>query len=87
MPGLKQVAIGLYQGTGVGTGKAVATFVVKDINEAVQILAAKGVQASKPVNVGQGVLLSFFADPDGNQLGLRQNGPAQPQPGEVGWTA
>lgn len=87
MPGLPRVAYGLFKGTAVGTGQAVATFVVADIKAAVAILRKRGVTVTDPTNVGQGVWLSFFADPDGNSLGLRQNGPKEPEAGKVGWTA
>jgi len=86
MPGLERVAVGLNQSAHVGTGGANSTFVVSDINEAVKLLRERGVEVSDPQNVGEGVWLSFFADPDGNNLGLRQNGPNEPQPSEVGWT-
>ncbi len=85
MPGLERVAIGLNQSANVGTGGANSTFVVSDINKAVEILLARGVKVSKPAPVGNGVLLSFFKDLDGNDLGLRQNGPSEPQPSQVGW--
>lgn len=67
------VAIGLSQNDPVGTGGAVITFSVKDIEETRESLEGSGVTVSKPSSVGKGVTLAFFKDPDGNSLGLRQN--------------
>lgn len=67
------VQIGLYQSPKVGTGSAAFTFVVKDIKSARNDLEGRGVTVSSIIDVGQGVQLAFFNDPDGNKLGLRQN--------------
>jgi predicted enzyme related to lactoylglutathione lyase len=76
LPKHKDIQIGLnLNPKGVGTGGATLTFVVQDIEKERQALIKKGVTVSKVTDVGHGVLLAFFKDPDGNQLGLRQNGP------------
>lgn len=86
MPGLPRVAMGLSATTHTpSSGGAVATFVVADIQAARQTLIDRGVDVSPIQDVGQGVLLAFFNDPDGNGLGLRQNSPSEPGPAEVGW--
>jgi len=73
LPNIQQAAIGLnYNPTGIGTGGAVTTFVVVDIEQACQELITRGVVVGPITPVGEGVLLAFFRDPDGNQLGLRQ---------------
>lgn len=74
-PGIANVAVGInYNPTGVGTGGAVTTFVVSDIEQARQQLISNGVKVGPITPVGDGVALAFFDDPDGNQLGLRQTG-------------
>jgi catechol 2,3-dioxygenase-like lactoylglutathione lyase family enzyme len=65
------VKIGLHQGN-PGSGTAVITIVVKDIKEAVAFLRGKQVDVTAPKDVGEGVQLSFFSDPDDNKLALRQ---------------
>ena len=77
LPGIPQVAIGLSVAPqGIGTAGAVSTFVVDDITAASNGLIEQGVQVGPITNVGDGVLLCFFQDPDGNTLGLRQNSPS-----------
>jgi catechol 2,3-dioxygenase-like lactoylglutathione lyase family enzyme len=71
-------SIGLNVGTKVGTGGATATFIVKDILVEQAKLKKMGVNISDVTNVGEGVCLAFFSDPDLNQLGLRQNGCKHP---------
>ena len=81
---LPRVAIGLnVHPTGVGTGGAVATLVVDDIEQASNRLQKQGVEVSKIDDVGDGVRLAFFKDPDGNSLGLRQNSPQHPKAAAV----
>jgi predicted enzyme related to lactoylglutathione lyase len=82
LPGRKGVAIGLnLDAAKVGTGGATATFVVKDIEKEQKALIKKGVNVGVVMPVGEGVCLAFFADPDGNELGLRQNGCKIPKAG------
>ena len=85
VPGIPHVAIGLWVDPNrVGTGGAVATFFVNDINLARKTLLDRGVDAGPAMDVGQGVKMAFFSDPDGNSLGLRQNPASQPKAGAVG---
>lgn len=69
---IEGVSIGLSGGEAIGTGGAVITFSVKDIEGTRESLEAKGITVSKPSSAGKGVTLAFFKDPDGNSLGLRQ---------------
>ncbi len=55
-----------------GSGNARLSLGVKDIRQATRELQAKGV-ATTPVKEEPGGLLSFFRDPDGNELCLWQN--------------
>ena len=55
-----------------GLGNAAITIVVPDIGIAVDELRSKGVKVNDPRNVGAGVYLATFSDPDGNGLALRQ---------------
>lgn len=73
LPGIDQVAIGLYAGGNVSRGGAVPTFVVKDIKVACQGLIDNSVEVGPIYDVGHGVLMAFFLDPDNNTLALRQN--------------
>jgi glyoxylase I family protein len=80
-----RLAIGLnLNPSGIGTGGAVATLVVDNIAQARTNLIEKGVKAGPIIDVGHGVQLAFFKDPDGNSLGLRQNPPGQPKAAQVG---
>lgn len=54
-----------------GTGNARLSLGVKDIQEATRALQAKGVPTT-PIKQESGGLLSFFKDPDGNELSLWQ---------------
>lgn len=56
-----------------GTAGEVITFVVRDIYAAIERLRDGGVAVEAPRHLAGGVLLSFFYDPDGNRLALRQN--------------
>jgi len=81
LPGVPLAAIGCnLNPAGVGSGGAVSTFVVLDIVTARTGLIAQGVAVGPIIDVGHGVLLCFFKDPDGNALGLRQNSPDKPKP-------
>jgi lactoylglutathione lyase len=76
LPGIPNVAIGLnLSPTGTGTGGAVSTFVVQNINTARNGLLEQGVNVGPIIEASFNVLLCFFKDPDGNMLGLRQNLP------------
>ena len=55
-----------------GTGNARLSLGVTDIQQAVTVLQAKGVSTT-PVKAEPGGLLSFFRDPDGNEICLWQN--------------
>jgi lactoylglutathione lyase len=78
-PGIARVAVGLnLNAGGIGTGGAVTTLVVADIVASRNELIGRKVDVSKIQDVGQGVQLAFFKDPDGNSLGLRQNGTIPP---------
>lgn len=93
MPGLPHVAMGLSADTPYTSSPhpgpdPVATFVVDDIRMVHDALIKRGVDTMGDIqNVGQGVLLAFFRDPDKNWLGLRQNSPQEPKPSEIGWQA
>jgi len=81
LPGISRTAIGLnLNPAGGGSRGAVSTFVVVDIAAARRSLLAQGVAVGPIVDVGHGVLLCFFKDPDSNSLGLRQNSKGQPKP-------
>jgi catechol 2,3-dioxygenase-like lactoylglutathione lyase family enzyme len=54
-----------------GTGNARVSLGVKDIRQAIRELKARGV-ATTPVKDEPGGLLSYFKDPDGNELCLWQ---------------
>jgi catechol 2,3-dioxygenase-like lactoylglutathione lyase family enzyme len=84
VPGVEGAAVGLWQETPTGTGTATITFFVTDIEEAWADLEAKGIKISKPADVGGGVQMCFFTDPDANALSLRQNPPSLPPPSAVG---
>jgi predicted enzyme related to lactoylglutathione lyase len=64
--------IGLNRQPLQGLGNAAITIVVPDIGIAVDELRSKGVKVNDPINVGAGVYLATFRDPDGNRLALRQ---------------
>ncbi len=55
-----------------GTGNARLSLGITDIHQATRELQAKGI-ATTPVKAEPGGLLSFFKDPDGNELCLWQN--------------
>ena len=81
LPGISRTAIGLnLNPAGVGSRGAVSTFVIADIAAVRNALLAQGIAVGPIVDVGHGVLLCFFRDPDGNSLGLRQNSKGQPKP-------
>jgi lactoylglutathione lyase len=85
VPGIAHLAVGLnLNPTGVGSGGGVATFVVANIEVARHGLMEHGVEVGPIADVGHGVRLAFFQDPDGNALGLRQNGAQHPKVGEIG---
>ena len=85
LPGIPLIAIGLNRNAaGVGSGGAGSTFVVNDVAAARESLIEQGVPVGPITDVGGGVLLCFFKDPDGNSLGLRQNSPDQPKAGQIG---
>ncbi|NEO78871.1 VOC family protein [Moorena sp. SIO4G3] len=73
-PNVPGTQIGLYEDKATGTGEAVLTLVVEDIEKARYFLMSRGIDVSPIQDVGGGVLLAFFTDFDGNTLGLRQNG-------------
>ena len=73
-PGHTGFTVGLNLDAGhVGSGGANTTFVVRNIEAARNELISKGVDVSPISQPGDGVSLAFFKDPDGNELGLRQN--------------
>ena len=55
-----------------GTGNARLSLGVKDIKQATRALQARGV-ATTPIKEEPGGLLSYFPDPDGNELCLWQS--------------
>ncbi len=55
-----------------GTGNARLSLGVTDIQQAVATLQARGV-ATTPIKTEPGGLLSYFRDPDGNEICLWQN--------------
>ncbi|AOJ05052.1 hypothetical protein WS70_25335 [Burkholderia mayonis] len=61
------------------------TFVVNDIDGARQQLIENKVPVDNISDVGDGVKLCFFKDPDGNLLGLRQNPASQPRAEKIGY--
>ncbi|WP_156440839.1 VOC family protein [Burkholderia sp. ABCPW 14] len=86
LPDLKRVALGLnFDATNVGTGGAVLTFVVNNIDNARQNLIENKVPVTNIIDVGHGVKLCFFQDLDGNSLSLRQNSASQPLAEKIGY--
>lgn len=74
MPDISSVAIGLnLNPQGVGACAAVSTFLVDNIENARNNLINEGVDVGGIEDVGDGVKLCFFKDPDSNPLCLRQN--------------
>lgn len=85
IPEVPNTAIGLHLNPdSTATGEKKATFVVNDITAARNELIKNNVEVEEIVKLGEWVQLTFFKDPDGNILGLRQNHAALPQPGEMG---
>jgi glyoxylase I family protein len=86
LPGIPRVAIGLNKPVKEeeGTGGGVSTFVVDKINDTYDSLKEKGIDITSPADVGKGVLMCFFKDPDGNSLALRQNPSNHPKAAEIG---
>ncbi|MDT7540590.1 MAG: hypothetical protein QOE33_494 [Acidobacteriota bacterium] len=84
LPDIDQVAIGLYASGSVSPGGSVPTFIVNDINAARQSLLDAGVEVRPIQDVGLGVLMASFYDPDSNTLALRQNPSSQPSATEIG---
>jgi catechol 2,3-dioxygenase-like lactoylglutathione lyase family enzyme len=85
VPGVQGAAVGLnLDRGGVGSGGAVLTFVVPDIKQVREQLDKDGVAVGPIEDAGDGVYLAFFNDPDGNQLGLRQNPDDQPRANAIG---
>jgi glyoxylase I family protein len=85
LPDIKRVAIGLnVDPPKVGTGGAVATFIVEDIVASREALTRQDIQVGPILDPGHDVKLCFFNDPDGNALGLRQNPPHHPHPRQLG---
>lgn len=78
VPEVPGLAIGLNKGAPV-KGSDTPTLVVPDIAAARDALLAEGVSVGPIQTVPPGVQLAFFNDPDGNELGLRQNPPQFPQ--------
>jgi catechol 2,3-dioxygenase-like lactoylglutathione lyase family enzyme len=56
-----------------GSGGEVTTFVVPNIQVAIDALRARGIEVEDPRHLAGGVLLAFFEDPDKNRLAVRQN--------------
>jgi len=56
-----------------GSGGEVTTFVIADIDSAIEALRDRGIEVEDPRHLEGGVLLAFFRDPDGNRLAVRQN--------------
>ena len=74
IPGVANTTLGLkLVDPPQGTAGEVLTFVVSHIKENVRYLRERGVAVEDPRHLAGGVLLSFFSDPDGNRLALRQN--------------
>ncbi|HXA16680.1 MAG TPA: VOC family protein [Thermoanaerobaculia bacterium] len=78
VPEMRCLAFGLNKGV-PQPGSDTPTFVVPNIAKARDRLVALGVPVTPIQTVPPGVQLAFFKDPDGNQLGLRQNPPQHPQ--------
>ncbi|WP_158517076.1 VOC family protein [Moorena producens] len=72
-PNVPGTQIGLYEDLPTGTGEAVLTLVVENIEFARDVLISEGIDVSEITDVGAGVLLAFFTDFDGNTIGLREN--------------
>ncbi|MBP0016295.1 MAG: VOC family protein [Cyanobacteria bacterium SBLK] len=72
-PDVPNTQIGLFESFPDGSGAATATIVVPDIEYGVSLLQKRGVYITPPCDADKGVALSFFQDPDGNGLALRQN--------------
>ncbi|NEO71018.1 VOC family protein [Moorena sp. SIO3H5] len=72
-PNVPDTKIGVYEGQPTGTGEAALTLVVAHIEFARDVLISQGIEVSPIQDVGEGVLLAFFKDFDGNSLTLREN--------------
>jgi catechol 2,3-dioxygenase-like lactoylglutathione lyase family enzyme len=59
--------------SGKGTGSAVITIVVRDVDSARDYLRNNGIKVSPIQNAGKGVRLAFFTDFDGNSLAIRDD--------------
>lgn len=67
--------IGLVPGGGDGTSSPVAYWSVDDIEaKLAEVTSAGGTVREAPREVGPGRVVATFADPDGNVLGLVQDG-------------
>ncbi|GAB4213347.1 MAG: hypothetical protein OHK0022_50360 [Roseiflexaceae bacterium] len=86
-PGINGVALGLnLNPSAAGSASETTTIVVTNITVARDELILQGVEVSAIQQVGEGVSLAFFADPDGNKLGLRQNSASHPSVSRIGAT-
>ncbi|MEM9540283.1 MAG: VOC family protein [Cyanobacteria bacterium P01_E01_bin.42] len=67
-PEQPSVQIELFADTLTGTGSDDVSFIVPDLEYAVDVLESRGVAASPICDAGAGVAISVFQDPDGNAL-------------------
>ncbi|MEI6442170.1 MAG: VOC family protein [Nostocales cyanobacterium ELA583] len=65
--------IGAFVSPNTGTGSAVITIVVGDVNTARNYLESKGIEVSPIQDAGKRVRLAFFSDFDGNNLAIRDD--------------
>ncbi|MBD2388043.1 VOC family protein [Cylindrospermum sp. FACHB-282] len=70
-PNKEDVRIATQISSTTGTGKAVITIVVDDVNNAKAYLESSGISVSEIQEPGKKVRLAFFNDFDGNRLAIR----------------
>ena len=70
---ISKVSIGLHLNPqNIGSGGEALTILVEDVQAARRQLLEAGLEVGSVEQVGKGVQLAFFHDPDDNQLVLRQ---------------
>jgi catechol 2,3-dioxygenase-like lactoylglutathione lyase family enzyme len=65
--------IGAFVSPNTGTGSAVITIVVENVDTARNYLESKGIEVRPVQEVGKRVRLAFFSDFDGNNLAIRDD--------------
>jgi catechol 2,3-dioxygenase-like lactoylglutathione lyase family enzyme len=65
--------IGAFVSPNTGTGSAVITIVVENVDTARKYLESEGIEVSPIQDAGKRVRLAFFSDFDGNNLAIRDD--------------